>query len=350
MFELVLARCGRVKRLTAPAEPEVSQRFRSVVRGLVHGRRLRTDDVDVVHVELSGRSLYEFYFCSALVYRKQRPALVVTCHDAPSIAGSVCLVTALDRRGLRRLGVALSSTLGSHLERRVLTRAAAVMALTVEGANELAHRYSRVVEAVPHVTTRSTRDVSKERLAFIPGYVSRPDIVAEVIEGLIRPPGENPQPWRVLVGACDVPVQAEIERRVGHTEAGQVCFTGSLDESALLATFDRATLVIRVAGSGSDNGLAASGPLSIAAARGCVVITDDRRAGARELAEQGLVRLTDDVVSAVHDLVRDWRTTPQEQRLSDLADATSGVASVAAIYRARVLSRLQSRPAVEEWD
>lgn len=274
----------------APADPLATQQLRQALVGFRLGRRWGAGHTPV-HIELSGRALFEFYAALGVLTRAKPPRLSVTCHDAPSVAGAVLLFRFLDRRGLRRIGLAWSQWTGVRLARRVMTRADVVFALTDAGARELATRYARPVVHLPHIVPRRAMP-PKESVVFLPGYLGDVEATCRLTRHLLT---VAPPTWTVRIGACP----DEVRERLGGEL--RVAFTGFLDEGALGAEFDRATLVVRERHTEPTeaNGLAASGPLSWAVAAHCACITNDRRAGARELADLGLVHLTDDVHAAV---------------------------------------------------
>ena len=75
--------------------------------------------------------------------RRNRPWLVVTCHDVPSLVGATMLFRALDRRGLRRIGWWASQSVGRALERRVMKGLDTVLTLTRSGERVLGQEHGR---------------------------------------------------------------------------------------------------------------------------------------------------------------------------------------------------------------
>lgn len=296
-FVHVLSLFGPVRPIIAPPDPQRSQALRSALRGFVSG--WFTQPGDFVHVELSGRALFEFYLALGRLTRHRGAGLAVTCHDVPSVAGSVMLFSLLDRRGLRRVGELLSLSIGRRWERRLLGACTAVFALTEEGAAALSRRAGRSVTALPHVVgARPAR--AKSPVVFVPGYVS--DIagildVAAVVDDVRR---SSSTPWTVVVGACPPGVEEQVRSRLADGTHDVVRFTGLLEEAALLETFDEAAVVVRTSSSApAANYLAASGPLCWAVASGCLVLTDDDRAGARELEAWGLLTRSPDLAGTL---------------------------------------------------
>lgn len=340
-FERVLARDARVTRVRAPADPAKAQRLVAAVRGYLAGRRAARTPIDAVHVELSGRALYEFFFGLGLVGRPLRPQLHITCHDPPSLVGASMLFTFLDRRGARRIGMFLSRHVGARLERRLLTRAEAVFALTSAGREALQLRFGRVVHRIPHVIDDPPRRV-KTRSVFFPGPLSKPRLVTEVIKELAAHYSGS-EPWEVVFGNCT----PDVQRAIGALPIGvhlRPSFMGFVDEPTLLETFARCAIVARVLEESPDNSMAASGPLAWGLARGCLCVTNDRRAGAAELAADGLVIQTRDVGSAV---VREMSSWPHHSLGIDIATEAQnrmGVRAVRAYYNAG-LSHATTSPA-----
>ena len=149
VFDQVLAGFGSVERVVAPADPRESQSLRSALRGLVVGLGPRLREADVVHVELSGRALYQFYLALGLTIGRRRSLLAITCHDTPSLVGWTLLFTGLDRRPFRRVAQLASSGVGHQLENRLLSRCDVTVALTEEGATALGRRAPTAV-SLPH--------------------------------------------------------------------------------------------------------------------------------------------------------------------------------------------------------
>lgn len=291
-FEQALTRIGTVRRHAAPSRPTDGQTLGAAHRGLRdgwrHGRRMPGEHV---HVELAGRSLYEFYYAVGATAAKS--PMSVTAHDLPSLVGPPMLFTGLDRRGLRRLGILFSSWFGSRLERFVIRRALAVCALTPAGAEWLSDAYEVSAVSLGHVVD-SPEPPAKEKIIFCPGYIGDPDPIVQLM-GLM---GEEHPDWRIIVGSA-TDAAGERIRAAERSSAVSIELTGHLEEPALLEMFSRAQIVMRVRAAGGANSLAASGPLAWALARGCVVITNDRRPGAVELGNLGLIHMTDDWLEAI---------------------------------------------------
>ena len=289
VFEQVLKKLGKVERVPAPANPRDSQRLASSLRGFVQGfRDCRTRRYSAIHVELGGRSLFEFYYALGALQSRRTP-VSITCHDTPSVVGQPCLFTILDRRGLRRVGTLLSSSVGAIWERRLIYGAQDILCLTRAGADALSQRFVRQVRAVAHVVDDPGPLTEKEDRIFLPGYLSNSEAIAAAVSvtaGLNR---DNGTTWKVVVGACPPNVEANLRARLPADQAAIVTYAGFQTEDELLQEFRRARVVVRIRrASGEDNSFAASGPLAWAAARGCVILTNDSRAGAQELAALGL--------------------------------------------------------------
>ena len=201
IFDLVLREFGSVSRVTAPVSPRAAQTLRSAAHGLITGLGPRLRDLDIVHVELSGRALHQFYLAWALTVGPRRALLVLTCHDMPSLVGWPMLFAELERRPARRLAKLMSTTVGRRLERRLLARCDIAIALTEDGADELRRR-AGTAAALPHVVDR-TEPGAKERRVFVPGYVSEPAVVAAVADVVHREADRTSAEWRLVVGSTD---------------------------------------------------------------------------------------------------------------------------------------------------
>lgn len=299
LFETTFPPTIRVQRATFGPDPRTTQRLRASLHGLAQGLR-GTAGADVLHVEIGGRSLAEFYFVVGTLLRRSRPWTVLTCHDVPSLAGATMLFTVLDRRGLRRVGMWLSSRLGAAVERWVMRESDSVFALTASGASEMAGRYGRSVHHLGHVVAEEPLPPRKDPLVLLPGYVSLQCPVAEIVRVVAEAPATSRGPWRVLVGAAD---QAHVERElraVGPARRSLVEIQGQVSESELVASYLRAAVVLRVgSGHAATNHFAASGPLSLALACGCRVLTDDPRPGVTELADAALLCQTPSPLDAL---------------------------------------------------
>lgn len=328
VFLEVLGRLGAPRLLPAPAEPAETQSLRSAGAGLVQGWRLSSETADAVHVELSGRALHELYFTLGLALRGRVPYLI-TCHDAPSIAGAPLLFRALDRRGLRRLGMWLSNYLGRRIEHLVLARAAGVLTLTEAGAEAITSTYDVGCRSIPHVVASAAPVAVKDRIVFVPGYVDDAAGIAGLVEALSSSDaGGCAAQWHIRVGASPATVRAEVERLCG-APPDRLTWLGYLDEKALLAEYARAAFVARICQGPWANTHAASGPLAWAVSAGCVTITNDSRSGAVELERAGLLRRTDDVPAAVAIGVAAW--TPSAA--ADLASRAQGLLGIDEVGR-----------------
>lgn len=293
----------RVLRRPSHPDPTVTQQLRSSIAGLFAGLK-GARGVDIIHVELGGRALAEFYFVLGLLMRRKRPWTVITCHDVPSLVGATMLFTAFDRRGLRRLGLRLSSSLGAVLERRVARGTDTVVALTRNGARVLADRHGRAAHFLGHVIVGHQAPAHKEPVIFLPGYVGEQCPIADIARIAYEAPPTPRGPWRVVVGAGD---QAHINRELAALKPeprAAVENQGLVDEAELTATFLKAAAAVRF-GSGHNlsNHLAASGPVALALGCGCAVLTDDPRPAVRELADEGLISQTSTPLEALRALL-----------------------------------------------
>lgn len=332
VFDQVLAGFGPVERVVAPADPRESQSLRSALRGLVVGLGPRLREVDVVHVELSGRALYQFYVALGLTVGRRRSVLAITCHDAPSLVGWTLLFTGIDRRPFRRVALLASSGLGHRLENRLLSRCDVTVALTKEGAIALGRRAPTAV-SLPHVVGRAPQ-LTKEPRVFVPGYVSDPDVVASIADVIARRATVDGLRWRIVVGSTDGHTRSEIERRLTPGGREVTDFAGHQSEEDLFAEFARAFIVVRPVGEARGNSLAASGPLGWAASRGCLCLTDDARSGARELADHALVIRSSSLPEDVSALLDRWPDHAGVLARAASAQALLGVEAVSERYGA----------------
>lgn len=326
-FSRALQLLGGVERIRAAPEPGQTQRLTQAIRGLALGLTAGRRKPTAAFVELGGRSLFEFHF--AVGAALARIPLFITCHDAPSLVGQSFLFTGLDRKGLRRLGEALSKFPGGALERMVVRRAMAVLCLTRAGAVALEERYDRRVVPIPHVVD-DPELLPKERLVFVPGYVSSTNLIVATVREIGRL-ADQLKNWRVVVGACPTGVQADVLAQLTSDQARLVTFAGSIEERALLNLFARAAVVLRLRGpGGSPNDCAASGPLAWAIARGCICVTDDKRAGASELAEEGFVQYSPDPVALLESILTEF-PSPRGLEIAQRAQEQFGVQVVAEV-------------------
>jgi glycosyltransferase involved in cell wall biosynthesis len=333
VFSQALDGVADVRIIRAPGVPTESQSLRSAIQGFRTGLALRSDSTDVVHVELSGRALYEFFVVIGLTTGSSRPRVAITCHDTPSIVGMPLLFACLDRRGLRRLGVSASRWLGPRLEMRVVRNSDAVFALTREGAAVLADMYGRHVSQLPHVTRSFGMNREPERFVFVPGYFSNAAAALDVLLSLA--PYRD---WTLAFGVCPDSVRDELTLRArDEAMETRVAFTGFLEEDELLEQFSRAAIVVRLARAPDvPNHLAASGPLAWALSFGCVVVTDDHGPGTVELAAQGLVTQTSALRATLAECVASPTTWTGRRARVDAVEALSGEAVVGRAYLAEL--------------
>jgi hypothetical protein len=229
--------------------------------------------------------------------------------------------------------MALGRVVGQPAEYLLMTRSSAGLTLTQAGAVAISARYGREVVALPHVVRRRI-PVRKQRLVFVPGYVSDIAAVSEVVEVVRRYASQTAQNWTVVVGVCASEV-AEMISALDTHERLRVRLTGMLTEPDLLALYDRAAVVVRPAPAGAANTGAASGPLCWAAAAGCVVLTSDARAGARELETSGLIIRSDQLTTAIERALQagGWDVASTDERRTR-AMSRMGVDIVARNYAA----------------
>lgn len=336
VFEGALARLGRVHRRGAPSDPRESQRFTSALRGMADAYQdTRMERTSHIHVELSGRSLYEFYYAVTAV--RLGRSLTLTLHDLPSIVGPSLLFSGLDQPGLRRVGTQLSRTLGKRLEQYLLRNSASLMALTRQGADWLTKAGNSNAHYIGHVID-SPVHVDKEPIVFCPGYIGDHEPILALAEMMLN---KFPE-WSLYIGTMSQTTQDHIHANI-HGNDGKVHQTGELSECELLDLFAKAAVVVRPRKPGSGaNSLAASGPLAWAVSRGCHVITNDERAGATELAEYGLLVQTRSWLEAVECALNSRDSLTATVGISHKAQRAFGVETVAERV-GRVISPHMSR-------
>lgn len=284
MFVDVLERIGEVQLLQLHPDPRESQtiaELRRVLQEARHARRTRCSRA--FFVELAGRGIAEFW--TAWWLSRRGESVIVTIHDVPAVSGGAFFFRALDRRGGRRVAALLSNTIGRIAERSLLDRATAVFTLSEEGSHSLQRVFglARHVTPIPHVANSGETSVVKQKEIFFPGYISRAEDVFGVLSALEQIDSE----WRLVVGALSASDEAKLAKRAELMGiAHRIEVLGFQDENELLASFDRAAVVVRwrVTGwsTGSGGGrYAVSGPIVRGLSRGCVVVTNDDR-GVRE--------------------------------------------------------------------
>ncbi|BBH17090.1 hypothetical protein Back2_13770 [Nocardioides baekrokdamisoli] len=324
-FSQILRQIGDVEWVAVPGDPHRSQTLRSAIAGCVSGFRTGRRKPTLVHLELSGRALFEFWFGLGLRLSGRSVPYALTLHDPPSVVGASMLFGVLDRRGLRRIGMWLSRVVGARLERGLLGGAIRVFALTRAGAEAVSAERGIAAVALAHPVEFSSP--SPDRTVFLPGYLSDQVAAAEVVEALPRSGG-----WRVVVGASSENVRDAVQRAAEGTDL-TIELLGFVDEATLLAVYRRSAVVVRLVTGPYANPLATSSPLCWALGAGAAVITNDPRAGASELAAEGVVMQTDAVGDAVTTLVTDRAACDQlRQRAAAYAHARMSVDEVKAAY------------------
>jgi len=260
------------------AMPPDSRGSQSLLLAVTTWWRLRSRAAggEILVVEVAGRGIAETWAAWLLVRSGHR--LWLTVHDAPAVSGAPLLTRVLDRQGLRRVGMALSRTVGRRVERDLLRRAEMVLALSANGAQalEAAYELDRKVCAVPHVAIPAEAPTSEPRI-LVPGYVPGPDAVLPLVRALPQLPAE----WRLVVGAGPAKVSESVMALADELGVrARVELLGFVDEQELESQFDRAAIVVRWKPDGWTAGAArwaVSGPVVRALARGCVVVTNDQR-------------------------------------------------------------------------
>jgi len=326
-FEQVLARVGEVHSRPAPPDPHESQQLRAALRGAWLGWTLVPKPGDIVHVELSGRALFEFFAAAGVaVRRRDGVTLALTCHDPPSVVGPALLFACLDRRGLRRAAMLLSRLLGQPLEGFVLRRADHVFALTDAGARALRTRFRRPVKRLPVVMISPARAPESRTGVFVSGPVS--DVAS--VTRILRVAADARCP--VTVGRCDPRVEDAIRFEASRCGIAAPAFLGDVSDAAWLNALASAQVLIYLRARGGDNSLAMAGPLHFGLAAGCLCITNDPRAGARELGALDMVRVSDAPERVLADVLAPSHCHDRAALAARVAEY-GGIDAVVQVYR-----------------
>lgn len=280
-----LQRLGPVTRVDLPVNSNATQRLSVMVRLWRRTRQELTSAPDLVVIEISGRALAELATAACTLRRGSTVWLVV--HDPPALAGPLFMIELLDRRGLRRLAMALSNTVGAALERWIVARTDVLIALSVDGEAALAERFPGARTAAVPLPTESPPPSPKSPVLFFPGYMGTEETarVLKQLDGLVLRPD-----LRIRVGAV-VGGNEGVRMELESTAVGPIVeLTGYLDDAELDAAFADAKVVVRARQSGtqSGNSAAASGPITTALAAGCVVLALDSRGSRRCLEAAGM--------------------------------------------------------------
>lgn len=279
---------GAVTVHLMPSDPRSSQSFLLAVRTwLGLRRRVPANSDTIISFELAGRGIAEMW--AAWILSRSRRRVWITVHDVPTLCGAAFLSRTLDRRGARRLGLALSRTLGRAAERDLLRRAELVITLSRAGADALVRKYEmgRAVLPIPLIVRARAGGASEPRI-FIPGHISDEDSVLPLMSLL----PSLPAPWRLVVGAAPDNVINSLAAAAHELGvAARVELLGFVDEESLDREFERASIVVRWRYNGWISGAAnyaVSGPLMTAMGRGCAIVTNDLRGAAECLEAAGV--------------------------------------------------------------
>jgi hypothetical protein len=312
-FDSALDRLGDRETIGLGLDAPETQRI-AIVLGLVRRvtARLRSVPADLVVIDLSGRALAEFFSaCRVAAMRaRRRPVVWLVVHDAPELVGAPMLFSFLDRKGGRRFGMALSRSVGRILERWLVRRADAVLALSELGAAALRQRYhSGRVWSIPHPAELLT-NAPKQPVVYCPATLTASDLVPtlQAFESGALPPETT-----LRVGNLPAADQRQVERWCRSMRmTNRVEFTRFLDQNGLDESFATAAVVVRHSDAPARpaNWAAASGPLVSALAAGCAVLSTSPRGSLRclEIAGCELVaapeHLPDEIVRVMGDLAR----------------------------------------------
>jgi glycosyltransferase involved in cell wall biosynthesis len=273
--------------IDAGSSQRLSVTLYTIVRVLRTTRRVKAE---LVVIDLSGRALAEFFSAIALAIVGSRRAMWLVVHDSPDLVGAPFLFRLFDRRGLRRLGIAISRTAGAVCERWLVGRADALIAFSELGAHALRDRFPRVdCWAVP-LPAEPLEPKLEGLIVYCPSSLRVVD-VQPVVAAIAR--SSNPE-VRLRVGYMS-PTERE-ELRLMSLKSGvadRVEFVGYLDQHELDESFATAAIVVRQQPSSSHSAwAAASGPIVSALAGGCAVVSTDGR-GSRACVEAAGLDLSD---------------------------------------------------------
>lgn len=309
-----------------PADPKASQSFPLALKTWLRLRRLvPRGSRTIVSFELAGRGLAETWAAWALARGGRRVWL--TIHDVPSVCGAAFLSRGFDRRGARRLGLALSRSAGHRMERDLLRRAELVTTLCRSGAQAVSEKYGldRPVMDIPHVLAGHPTTSTEPRI-LVPGYVSG----IESILPLISDVAALPEPWRLVIGAASDSVSAEVALLARQIEvAHRIELLGFVDEATLDREFSRAAVVVRWRREGWLSGQAdhaVSGPLIRALGRDCAVVTNDRR-GATQCLHEAQVAVVGDGEKGAQEMAEAVRRFVHDDDYR-MASAAAGLAHI----------------------
>jgi hypothetical protein len=288
-FDRALDGLGPRVTLGLPVTAHESQRL-SVVAGLLGRlvRQMRRASADLVVIDLSGRALAEFFAACLVAARRRGPTLWLIAHDAPEMVGPPLLFACFDRKGGRRLGMALSSSLGGALERWLVSRTDMLVAFSELGAEALRTSYPNTRTTAIPLPSEIIAHECKEAVIYCPASLSAHELIPTLRAFALE---QIPQTVRLRVGNLPDSERRQVEdwcRSLGIE--GRVDFTGFLDQAGLDRSFATAAIVVRHRDSdqGAANWAAASGPLVSALAAGCAVLSTDARGSHGCLAAAGI--------------------------------------------------------------
>lgn len=279
------------------------------------GLRRRSDALDTLVVDLSGRAFAELFAASWFVRtRRSNQQLWLCVHDAPSVTGATFFIRLLDRRGLRRVAAWMTRRWGARWEGWLLAHADLIWTLSSDGAMALTARFSLCPPAVaiPHVAQPLTAVPERRgQVLFYPGHTGA-QAVAPLLDVLIR----HPRAY-LIVGSCAKGEEARIRLHASELDvSGRVECTGTVPGLAeLSAVYRRADIVVRLRTGPPQElaGQAVGGPLISAMAHGCAIVTNDPRGLQgffKETRAAVVVDTIDQAVTAIEALL----TKPEQLR------------------------------------
>lgn len=233
----------------APGRRDAPSTVRSTAREVV---RL-AGQCDIVHLELGGGSLPEYYAARAVADRTSCP-LVLTVHDPPRLVWSPFHIAPIhDYRGLRiGAGVLLAALARTH-ERQTARGASRLFTLSRTGAERLQMfvRSRAVIEALPYpIDAASAGDVVvADRVPLVIGYFGywyRGKGIGQLLEALgeLRDRG-RPVQLRMWSSATSATARRESDR-VQHWVLGLIDRLGLSESVHLMGTIPESQIAAQL--------------------------------------------------------------------------------------------------------
>ena len=226
---------------------------------------------DLVVTQLSGRALAEYYSCLGLTWSGRSAAHWIVLHDPPSLVGPSLLVSTLDRKGGRHVGVAASSA----------PSASRWSAPCSAGSTRSSCSRPSARGCWPTATRRWIRSSWTYRpnpygLPSSGWCTSQSYATASGVEPVLEAMALGPAEPILHVGhlsPTDEDTVVRTARRLGLEH--RLRLLGRLDDSASRESFDTAEIVVRHRRQAAGNPGAISGPITYTMAAGYAVVTAD---------------------------------------------------------------------------